>query len=179
MLGRLKWQESDKKHYRRMYILYSSFPVRVKNCVSPREIAEIFLWPDLVMWSKACKMVLPIELTIPWEAGFEGAHKKKLSKYSDLVAEYREAGCNALVCPVEVGALSPSQAHIFSTNWAAQEQDTEELPRNWQKKQREPASGCVWEESTRSGDQTTCRAPAEIGRGGFWPSLHHQEMYWG
>lgn len=47
--------------------------------------------------------MIPFELTIPWEAGFEGAEEKKLFEYSDLAAKYREAGCNALVCPVEVG----------------------------------------------------------------------------
>ncbi|KAJ8332759.1 hypothetical protein SKAU_G00416550 [Synaphobranchus kaupii] len=69
----------------------------------PREIAETSLRPDMVLWSVACKTVLLVELTVPWEGGLETAHERKRAKYSDLAAECREAGWKATICPVEVG----------------------------------------------------------------------------
>ncbi len=68
-----------------------------------RETAETSLQPDLVMWSEACKTVLLIELTVPWEGGLEAANERKRAKYADLAAECREAGWKAVTCPVEVG----------------------------------------------------------------------------
>ena len=42
-----------------------------KQLQFPREIVETLLRPDLVMWSEACKAVLLVELTVPWEGGLE------------------------------------------------------------------------------------------------------------
>ncbi|KAG1925338.1 hypothetical protein F2P79_025614 [Pimephales promelas] len=74
-----------------------------KQLQFPREIVETSLRPDLVLWSAACKVVLMVELTVPWEGGLEAAHERKRAKYSDLAAECREAGWRAVTYPVEVG----------------------------------------------------------------------------
>ncbi|CAM4298856.1 unnamed protein product [Leuciscus chuanchicus] len=74
-----------------------------KQLQFPREIVETSLRPDLVMWSEACKTVLLVELTVPWEGGVEAAYERKRAKYSDLAAECREAGWKAVICPVKVG----------------------------------------------------------------------------
>ena len=73
-----------------------------KQLQFPREIVETSLRPDLVMWSEACKTVLLVELTVPWEGGLEAAYERKRAKYADLAAECREAGWKAVICPVEV-----------------------------------------------------------------------------
>lgn len=41
----------------------------------PREIAETSLRPDMVLWSVACKAVLLVELTVPWEEGLGAAQR--------------------------------------------------------------------------------------------------------
>lgn len=74
-----------------------------KQLQFPREIVQSSLRPDLVMWSEACKTVLLVELTVPWEGGLEAANERKRAKYADLAAECREAGWKAVTCPVEVG----------------------------------------------------------------------------
>lgn len=57
----------------------------------PSEITKTSLRPDIVMWSSSTKTVLLIELTVPWEEGVEAAFKRKRLKYSDLIAECKEA----------------------------------------------------------------------------------------
>lgn len=43
----------------------------------PREIVEASLRPDLMLWSAASKMVLLVELTVPWKGGLDAAHELK------------------------------------------------------------------------------------------------------
>ena len=74
-----------------------------KQLQFPREIVQTSLRPDLVLWSEACRTVLLVELTVPWEGGLEAAYERKRAKYSDLAAECREAGWKTVICPVEVG----------------------------------------------------------------------------
>lgn len=52
----------------------------------PTEITNTSLCPDIVMWSSSSKILLLVELTIPWEAGMEAAWESKRLKY-DLVVE--------------------------------------------------------------------------------------------
>lgn len=70
---------------------------------SPREIVETSLRPDLMLWSAASKMVLLVELTVPWKGGLDAAHERKQTKYADLAAWCRQAGWKAVTCPVGVG----------------------------------------------------------------------------
>jgi hypothetical protein len=69
----------------------------------PTEITTTSLRPDIVVWSTKGRSVHLIELTVPQEGGIEAAFERKKAKYSDLAAEYREAGWKATIYPVEVG----------------------------------------------------------------------------
>eukprot|EP00064_Thunnus_orientalis_P001583 superscaffoldBa00000109_g1586 len=62
-------------------------------------------------WSAAAKTALLIELTITWEKGMQAAHEHKMTKYSDLAAECREAGWTTIIYPVEVSCWG-----FFSTS---------------------------------------------------------------
>lgn len=81
----------------------------------PTEITETLLRPDLVLWSVASKMVLLVELTVPWEEGLDAAFERKQAKYSDLAADCREVGWKATPCPVEVGCTGfvGSPSHLL------------------------------------------------------------------
>ena len=70
----------------------------------PQEICCTTLRPDMVLWTSVQKRALLVELTVPWEEGLAAAHERKRAKYSDLLAECREAGWSARLYPVEVGA---------------------------------------------------------------------------
>lgn len=69
----------------------------------PCEITTTSLRPDIVVWSTKAKAVLLIELTVPLEEGIEATFERKKTKYSELAAEYREAGWRTTIYPVEVG----------------------------------------------------------------------------
>ena len=69
----------------------------------PSEILTTNLRPDLVMWTTSQKVVLIVELTVPWEAAVGEAYERKRLKYSDIAAEAEQRGWRARVLPVEVG----------------------------------------------------------------------------
>ena len=45
----------------------------------------------MVLWSRETKMLIIIELTVPWEERCNEAHERKLSKYEDLLAECKKS----------------------------------------------------------------------------------------
>ena len=71
--------------------------------IFPGHIASTRLRPDMVVWADSKKVVLIVELTVPWEANMEWAHERKATKYSDLKVECEEGGWTCQVFPVEVG----------------------------------------------------------------------------
>lgn len=58
----------------------------------PREITTTSLRPDIVIWSSLTKTVIMVELTIPWEDGFEVAFERKKDKYAELAATCVQSG---------------------------------------------------------------------------------------
>ena len=73
-----------------------------KRLVFPCEI-ETRLRPDMVMFSTAKKLLIMIELTVPWESRIDEAYERKKLKYSDLCDSCREKGWSVWCYPVEVG----------------------------------------------------------------------------
>lgn len=69
----------------------------------PPEIVVTNLRPDLVLWSKSCRRVFIVELTVPWEEAIDEAFERKRLRYANLAAEAEEKGWNVKVWPVEVG----------------------------------------------------------------------------
>lgn len=69
----------------------------------PPEIAATNLRPDLVLWSKSCRRVFIVEMTVPWEDAIDEAFERKRLRYANLAAEAEGRGWNVKVWPVEVG----------------------------------------------------------------------------
>ena len=69
----------------------------------PQEIAATIKRPDIVLWSKATKQVVLIELTVPWEERIEEAYQRKMLSYDELVHDCRTNGWKAWCLPIEVG----------------------------------------------------------------------------
>ncbi len=69
----------------------------------PPKIAATNLRPDLVHWSKSCRQVFIVELTVPWEEAIDEAFERKRLRYADLAAEAEDRGWKVNVRPVEVG----------------------------------------------------------------------------
>ena len=70
----------------------------------PLHIASTDLRPDIVWWDDASKKVRMVELTVPFETGFQAAAERKETNYEDLVNRARQAGYNTHLITVEVGA---------------------------------------------------------------------------
>lgn len=71
--------------------------------VFPREVAETLLRPDLLIKSTSKKILILVELTVPWEERVAVAHELKVTKYEHLVYEARQNGWFLYNLPVEVG----------------------------------------------------------------------------
>lgn len=57
----------------------------------------------MVLMSSSSKLVVLLELAVPWEDRMEEAQERKKSKYVELVAECRRNGRKARCEPIEVG----------------------------------------------------------------------------
>ena len=82
------------------------------------EIVDTTLRPDMVLWSRKAKTIIAIELKVPWEENCDDAHQRKSLKYTDLMADCREKGWQAILLPVEVGCRGfPAQSvwKLFQT----------------------------------------------------------------
>jgi hypothetical protein len=75
-----------------------------EKIVFPPEICPTSSRPDIIIWSVAAKRVVLIELTCPAEEGMEAAEVRKTARYSELMAQIREAGWTPHLFTVEVGA---------------------------------------------------------------------------
>ena len=73
-----------------------------KRLVFP-DVVQTTLRPDIVLWSKAGKKLIVIELTVPWETRCEEAYERKKAKYTELLDLCKEKGWHTWLFPVEVG----------------------------------------------------------------------------
>ena len=146
-----------QRHTAKLLSPGSDWSMRVdlgKQLQFPREIVETSLRPDLVMWSEARRTVLLVELTVPWEEGIEAANERKRAKYADLAAECKEAGWEAITCPVEVGC----RGFVGSS--------TARLLRDM---------GCIGGEQRKAIKELA----EEAERGSFWLWLRRKHRSWG
>ena len=58
--------------------------------------------PDAVILSRAARIVIMGEFTVPWEDNVEEAHERKKEKYEELVMQSEEYGWRAHCYPFEV-----------------------------------------------------------------------------
>ena len=58
----------------------------------------------MVWWDDAAKNLQMVELTVPFETGFQAVAERKETNYEDLVNRARQAGYNTHLITVEVGA---------------------------------------------------------------------------
>jgi hypothetical protein len=68
----------------------------------PDEIVVSALAPDIIIWSSSAKVVVFLELTVPWEDNADKAQWRKSDKYADL--EQRCVGWTVHRYAIEVGA---------------------------------------------------------------------------
>ena len=69
----------------------------------PQEIAVTRLRPDIVGKLVCQKVLILVELTVPWEDRLAESHELKMEKYSNLVEEARGKGWTVFCFAVEVG----------------------------------------------------------------------------
>ena len=75
------------------------------------DVVETNLRPDIVIWSKAAKKIILVELTVPWEERIQEAYERKRAKYDDLMESCRSKGWSTWLFPVEVGCRGfPAQS---------------------------------------------------------------------
>ena len=74
-----------------------------ERLVFPTHITITNLRPDIIIWSDRSKIVLIVELTVPWERNMEVANERKMTKYEVLKTECEDNGWRCCVFPIEVG----------------------------------------------------------------------------
>ena len=74
------------------------------NYSFPLHIACTDLRPDIVWWNDDSKKLWMVELTVPFETGFQDAAERKETSYEDLVHRAKQAGYNTHLITIEVGA---------------------------------------------------------------------------
>ena len=85
--------------------------VDLKQKLAFPDIVQTRLHPDIVIWSRTLKMMILVELTVPWEERTDEAHERKRSKYQELAEMCREKGFKTWIFPVEVGCRGfPAQS---------------------------------------------------------------------
>ena len=72
--------------------------------VFPNEIVATRLRPDILIYSQEKRLIVILELTVPWEERMDEAQERKKEKYNDLVYNCRENGWRPWCFPIEVGA---------------------------------------------------------------------------
>jgi hypothetical protein len=85
------------------------------NVTFPMEITVSDQRPDLVIWSKATRTVIWIELTSPWEENMESQHFTKLARYEQLRMDCENNGWRAIPICVEVGCRGYVNPHGWHT----------------------------------------------------------------
>ena len=72
--------------------------------ICPPEIAATLQRPDIVIFSRALRQVILIELTVPLDDRVSVAHERKRKRYLPLLSLCQSNGWNATHFPVEVGS---------------------------------------------------------------------------
>ncbi|CAC5398520.1 unnamed protein product [Mytilus coruscus] len=81
-----------------------------KKLVFP-ECVQTTLRSDIVVWSQSSKMIVAIELTVPWEERCEKAYQRKKEKYTELMTTCSERGWKAWLVRVAAGCRGfPAQS---------------------------------------------------------------------
>jgi len=83
-----------------------------KNLVFP-DVVHTRLRPDIVIWSTIMKILIMVELTVPWEEAVDEAYERKMLKYQELADECRQKGWKTWVFPVEVGCRGFSAQSLW------------------------------------------------------------------
>ena len=71
--------------------------------VFPQELVVTNLRPDVILMSMSRKIIVLLELTVPWEERVSLSHEIKFGKYEHLLIEARQKGWRASCYPIEIG----------------------------------------------------------------------------
>ena len=74
------------------------------NYQFPQHVALTDTRPDLVIWNDRERTAAIVELTVPFETGFEEAISRKTNRYSGLLDESRKNGFDTKLITIEIGA---------------------------------------------------------------------------
>ena len=112
--------EAAKQKAERAGLLHSSPQWKMevdldKRLVFPMQIVTTRLRPDIIIWSESPKMVVMVELTVPWEERMVEATERKRGKYQELVEQCQEQGWRTWCLPVEVGARGFAGGSLWRT----------------------------------------------------------------
>ncbi|KAJ8410049.1 hypothetical protein AAFF_G00210900 [Aldrovandia affinis] len=98
-----------------------------QRLIFPPEIITTNLRPDLVLWSTSQKLLVIVELTVPWEAAVGEAYERKRLKYSDIAAEAEQRGwraqCSRSRSGVEVLLQRPQPS--FLRGWECEDRPSD------------------------------------------------------
>ncbi len=85
-----------------------------KQLKFPGEITTSTLRLDIVLWCRATKQAVFIELTVSWEERMEEARERKLVKYQALIQECQQVGWRAWTFSVEAGCREFTRQSLWS-----------------------------------------------------------------
>lgn len=94
------WQEAQV-HLTSVWLVHVPTPMcQTNRC----EIVTKSLRPDMVLWSNSVRVVIMLELTVPWEEGTEVAFERKKKKNNKLSVACTGAGWKVSTYPVILAA---------------------------------------------------------------------------
>ena len=69
----------------------------------PKNIVDTNLRPDMIITSESTKLIVLVELTVPWEDRIDEAHELKRAKYEPILSDAQRNGWTTHNFPIEVG----------------------------------------------------------------------------
>ena len=122
----LNWGRYNTRHDSVLRALVDDIRPRLGDSVSfsadvgdgyrfPTHIVPTDLHPDIVWWDDCRRVLVLVELTIPFETSFAAARLRKLDRYAELQDEARSRGFRTTVLTLEVGSRGVPNVNGFKS----------------------------------------------------------------
>lgn len=122
MLDRYTWRHDSilsclysnfKEHLLPNFELLADLPGKHAGITTiPIDVIITSQRPDIVFIDKPSKLIILVELSIPFELNIEATHQRKVERYKDLIQDIQESGYTVKYYPIEIG----SRAFISKEN---------------------------------------------------------------
>ena len=76
----------------------------LKEYSFPIHIVQTDLRTDVVLWDDSSKFFMLMELTIPFETGFEAVQKRKENRSLDILKDGKKAGYTSSIITLDMGS---------------------------------------------------------------------------